>query len=151
MDSFIGSQHTPVELLNNVLKAKSLLDFLNIITLQCRGNKLEKGRMNTMANNYIGELEELVLMAILKLGPDAYGAAVHEALEDAGRSLSVGALYTTLSRLEEKGLIGSWMGEPTAERGGRAKKYFKVHATGQRALREAQLPRQRLSTEYGIA
>jgi len=104
-----------------------------------------------MAKDYIGELEELVLMAILKLGPDAYGAAVHEALEDAGRKLSIGALYTTLSRLEDKGLIGSWMGEPTAERGGRAKKYFKVNAAGARALREAQQPRQKLSSEYGIA
>ncbi|MFL6229465.1 MAG: PadR family transcriptional regulator [Pyrinomonadaceae bacterium] len=104
-----------------------------------------------MAKDYIGELEELVLMAILKLGPGAYGAAIHETLEDAGRALSIGALYTTLSRLEEKGLVSSRMGEPTAERGGRAKKYFKVHAAGARALREAQQPRQKLSPEYGIA
>ena len=94
---------------------------------------------------YIAEFEELVLLAILKLGDNAYGAAIHEALEDAGRRVSIGALYTTLSRIEEKGLITSWTGEPTSERGGRAKKYFKVLATGARALREAQAARLKLS------
>ena len=79
---------------------------------------------------YIAEFEELVLLAILKLGSGAYGAAIHELLEDAGRRTAIGALYTTLSRLEEKGLIASWMGESTPERGGRAKKFFKVPASG---------------------
>ncbi len=94
---------------------------------------------------YIGELEELVLLAILKLGEGAYGAAIHEALEDAGRRLAIGALYTTLSRLEEKGLVSSRMGEPTAERGGRAKKFFKVLAVGERVLDEAEAARRKLS------
>jgi len=93
---------------------------------------------------YIAEFEELVLLAILKLGANAYGAAIHEALEDTGRSVTIGALYTTLSRLEGKGLISSWMGQPTIERGGRAKKYFKVLATGARALQAAESARRHL-------
>jgi DNA-binding PadR family transcriptional regulator len=104
-----------------------------------------------MKKDYIGELEELVLLAVNKLGENAYGAALHEALEDAGRKMAIGALYTTLSRLEEKGLISSWMGESTAERGGRAKKYFKVQAAGERALHEAESARRKLSIEPGIA
>lgn len=99
---------------------------------------------------YIAEFEELVLLAILKLGQNAYGATIHEALEDAGRRVSIGALYTTLSRIEEKGLVSSWTGEPTRERGGRAKKHFKVQATGARALREAQTARRKLSGELGL-
>lgn len=104
-----------------------------------------------MKKDYIGELEELVLLAINKLGENAYGAAIHEALEDAGRRMAIGALYTTLARLEEKGLISSWMGEATAERGGRAKKYFKVHAAGERALRAAESARRKLSAEPRVA
>lgn len=94
---------------------------------------------------YIAEFEELVLLAILKLGSDAYGAAIHELLEDVGRSTAIGALYTTLSRLEDKGLVASWMGDPTPERGGRAKRFFKVLASGQRALRKTQGTRAKLS------
>lgn len=99
---------------------------------------------------YIAEFEELVLLAILKLGENAYGAAIHEALEGTGRRVSIGALYTTLSRIEEKGLVSSWTGEPTSERGGRAKKHFKVLANGARALREANAARRKLSPELGF-
>lgn len=99
---------------------------------------------------YIGELEELVLLAILKLGANAYGAAIHEELEEAARKMAIGALYTILSRLEGKGLISSRMGEPTAERGGRAKKYFKVQAAGERALREAETARRKVSPKLGF-
>ena len=55
------------------------------------------------ANTYIAEFEELVLLAILKLGSNAYGATIHKALEETGRRVTIGALYTTLSRLEGKG------------------------------------------------
>lgn len=99
---------------------------------------------------YIGEFEELVLLAISKLGADAYGVAINDALEEAGRAVSIGALYTTLSRLEEKGLISSRMGEPTSERGGRAKKFFKLEAAGERALRDAEEARKILSPELGF-
>jgi PadR family transcriptional regulator PadR len=93
---------------------------------------------------YIAEFEELVLLAILKLGSNAYGVTIHEALEETGRKVTIGALYTTLSRLEEKGLISSWMGDATVERGGRAKKYFKVLATGARALNYSESARRKL-------
>ncbi len=94
---------------------------------------------------YIGEFEELVLLAILSLRDDAYGVKINEAIEEAaGRSVSIGALYTTLSRLEEKGLISSWMGEATAERGGRAKKFFKIEAPAKLALNQAEAGRRRL-------
>lgn len=95
---------------------------------------------------YIGEFEELVLLAIVSLRDQAYGVKIGDAIEGAsGRSVSVGALYTTLSRLEEKGLVSSWMGEATAERGGRAKKYFKIEAPGKLALSEAEASRKRLA------
>ena len=93
---------------------------------------------------YIAEFEELVILAILKLGDNAYGASIYEALEDAGRSTAVGALYTTLSRLEEKGLITSKIGEATPERGGRAKRYFKVHGSALQALHNVEQSRRKL-------
>lgn len=99
---------------------------------------------------YIAEFEELVILAILKLGADAYGASIYEALEEAGRSTAIGALYTTLSRMEEKGLVKSWIGESTPERGGRAKKYFKVEANGLRAVQERERSRRRLYPKLAL-
>ena len=101
--------------------------------------------------SYIGEFEELVLMAILKLGSNAYGTTIIEALEDARRSTSIGALYATLSRLEEKGMVSSRLADPSPQRGGRAKKYFKVLASGERALKEADYARKRLAVNVGFA
>src|SRR5438128_11768321 len=96
-------------------------------------------------SNYIGEFEELVLLAILSQGDNAYGVTIHEALEEAtNRSITIGSLYTTLSRLEEKGLVESWIGEPTTERGGRAKRHYKLKGTAQSLLRDAQAARRRL-------
>jgi DNA-binding PadR family transcriptional regulator len=96
-------------------------------------------------SNYIGEFEELVLLAILNQGDNAYGVTIREALEDAtSRSIAIGSLYTTLSRLEEKGLVESWMGEPTAERGGRAKKHYQLKASARNLLTRVQTSRQRL-------
>jgi len=96
-------------------------------------------------SNYIGEFEELVLLAILSQGDNAYGVTIRQALEDAtNRLITVGSLYTTLSRLEEKGLVQSRVGEPTAERGGRAKRHYKVKGSAQSLLKEAQAARQRL-------
>jgi PadR family transcriptional regulator, regulatory protein PadR len=96
-------------------------------------------------SNYIGEFEELVLLAILSQGHNAYGVTIRQALEEAtNRSITIGSLYTTLSRLEEKGLVRSWVGEPTAERGGRAKKHYKINGSAQGLLRDVQAARQRL-------
>ena len=99
------------------------------------------------SKEYIGEFEELVLLAILNQGDNAYGVPIRQALEEAtGRSVSIGSLYTTLSRLEEKGLVQSRVGAPTAERGGRAKRYYDVKSSARSALREVHAARERLKS-----
>lgn len=86
-------------------------------------------------DKFIGELEHMVLLAVLQLKEQAYGTQIRQYLADTvGRDLSIGALYTTLERLEQKGLLTGRLGEATAERGGRAKKYFAITAEGQQAL-----------------
>jgi PadR family transcriptional regulator PadR len=87
---------------------------------------------------YLGEFEQLVLLAVLRLGDGAYAVPIRHTIEEAAaRPVSRGALYTTLERLEAKGLLSSRMGEPTAERGGRARRYHSVTPAGIRALRAA--------------
>lgn len=93
---------------------------------------------------HLGDFEEVVLLAILALGENAYGVPIRARLEDAGRKTSVGALYVTFDRLETKGLIESWEGESTPQRGGRAKKYFRVTGTGHDALRQTEATRAKL-------
>lgn len=84
----------------------------------------------------LGSLEHLVLLAVMRLGREAYGMTVRREIGQAtGRELSIGAVYATLARLESKGLVNSLEGEPTAERGGRAKRYFRMTAAGKGALR----------------
>jgi len=86
-------------------------------------------------DKFIGELEHMLLLAVLQLKDQAYGTQIRQYLADAvGRDLSIGALYTTLERLEQKGLLTGRLGEATAERGGRAKKYFELTAEGSQAL-----------------
>jgi DNA-binding PadR family transcriptional regulator len=87
----------------------------------------------------LGSLEQLVLLALLRLGEDAYGMTVRREIEQrTGRDLSIGAIYATLERLERKGYIRSTVGEPTAERGGRAKRLFRIAAKGEAALEASQ-------------
>jgi DNA-binding PadR family transcriptional regulator len=87
----------------------------------------------------LGSLEHIVLMAVVHLGDDAYGMTVRREIESrTGRNLSIGAIYATLERLEAKGMVRSHTGEPTAQRGGRAKRIFRVEAEGMRALRSTQ-------------
>jgi len=86
----------------------------------------------------LGEFEQLVLLALLRLGDAGYGVSVRRELERrAGRAVSLGTVYTTLLRLEAKGLIASRLGEPTPERGGRRKKHYLVTPAGRRALGRA--------------
>jgi PadR family transcriptional regulator PadR len=86
----------------------------------------------------LGEFEQLVLLALVHLGPDAYGASVRREIEQrAGREVSISAVYTTLERLEQKGCVRSRIGEPTAERGGRRRRHFELLPPGARALRDA--------------
>jgi DNA-binding PadR family transcriptional regulator len=81
----------------------------------------------------LGEFEYLLLSVSSRLGDDAYGAAIRTAIEEAtGRQCSVGALYTTLDRLEAKGLLETWMGDPTPQRGGRPKRLVRVTGQGAR-------------------
>jgi DNA-binding PadR family transcriptional regulator len=81
----------------------------------------------------IGEFEYLLLSASARLGDEAYGAAIRADIERVtGRPCSAGALYTTMDRLEEKGLVETWMGDPTAQRGGRSKRMVRVTAKGAR-------------------
>lgn len=97
----------------------------------------------TTAN--LGDLEQLILLAILRLGDDAYGATIRAELSNrAGRAIAPGALYTALERLETKGLVTSRMGDPTPQRGGRAKRYVKVSSAGLRALKRARQAYERM-------
>lgn len=88
--------------------------------------------------DYLGEFELLVMLAVLRLGTNAYGMTIRREIVDvAERSASLGAVYTTLERLEDKGFLSSAIGETTRERGGRAKKYFKVSASGAGAVKRS--------------
>lgn len=91
-----------------------------------------------MKGEYLGELEELILLMVGALYPEAYGVAVMDELKkETGRSLHISAVHSVLTRLEEKGLLKSRMSEPTEERGGRRKRLFLMTASGKRALEEA--------------
>ena len=85
---------------------------------------------------YLGEFEQIVLLAILRLADEAYGVPIRLEIERrTGRALTVGALYRTLDRLEDKGYVSSAFSDPTPERGGRSKRYFKVRPVGLQTLR----------------
>jgi PadR family transcriptional regulator PadR len=89
--------------------------------------------------DYLGNFELMVLLAVLRVGDDAYGVPVSRELEAQSRQeVAVASVYAALQRLEEKGLVTSYVGEPTPERGGRAKRYFKVTAQGLREIRTTQ-------------
>ena len=91
-----------------------------------------------MAETPIGEFEQLVLLALVRVGEDAYGVPIHEEISSrARRTISVAAVYKTLERLEDKGYVSSRVGDPTPERGGRRRKYFKLETRGRQALRES--------------
>jgi DNA-binding PadR family transcriptional regulator len=86
----------------------------------------------------LGSLEHVVLLALLRLESNAYGMTVRREIEErTGRNISIGAVYTTLERLEAKGYVSSSLGEPTAERGGRAKRLFRIEAEGEKVLRSS--------------
>ena len=92
-------------------------------------------RWSVFVGDVLGEFEQLVLLAVLRLDDVAYGAAIgRELREKAGRDASPGAIFTTLERLEARGLVRSRYGEPTPERGGRRKRYYRLRAAGQRSL-----------------
>jgi PadR family transcriptional regulator PadR len=89
-------------------------------------------------SDHLGDFEQLVMLAVLRLDDEAYGTSIREELKvRAERDVSPGAIFTTLERLESRGLVSSRYGEPTAERGGRSKRFYKLTADGRRALTRA--------------
>ena len=94
----------------------------------------------------IGQFEQLVMTAILTLGENAYGVTIHAKAEELvqPKTVSLGAVYATLDRLEDKALIASWLSDPTPERGGRSKRHYRLEAAGERALRESALTAKRI-------
>lgn len=98
--------------------------------------------------NYIGEFEELVLLAIAALGNDAYGVAIRDKLADkTGRDISLGSIYVTCDNLEAKGFVKSELGGQTAERGGRRKRFFQIQGAGIDALNQAEKQREGIRQE----
>jgi DNA-binding PadR family transcriptional regulator len=104
------------------------------------------------SNDLLGTLELIVLLSVIRLGRDAYGMPIRDEIHRRiGRNLSFGTVYVTLQRLEAKGLVESRMGEPTAERGGRAKKFFRVSKAGLQAVRRSQDAIDAMSVRVGAA
>ena len=103
-----------------------------------------------MGRDSLGFLEEAVMLVVAALGDAAYGVKIREELSRrAGKDYSLGATYTTLDRLHDKELLTSWVGEPTAERGGRAKRFFRLTERGSKLLDERLKARQELT--QGVA
>ena len=92
----------------------------------------------TRAEASLGEFEQLVLLALVRLGPEAYGATIRREIEArTGRDLAISAVYVTLDRLEVKGLVRSHIGDPTPKRGGRRRKHVVILPAGRRAITHA--------------
>ncbi|MFW6198884.1 MAG: PadR family transcriptional regulator [Acidobacteriota bacterium] len=87
---------------------------------------------------HLGELERIVLITVARLGDGCYSKTLRQQIERrAGRSVTLGTLYVTLSRLEEKGCVESWLGDPSPERGGRAKRHYRLTGAGRETLQRA--------------
>lgn len=98
-------------------------------------------------DEYLGEFEHLVMLAVLRLGENAYGVPIRETIQDrAQRPVSFGAVYSTLRRLRKKGYVTSMEGDPQPVRGGRARKYFALEERGLEVLRKAQERLARMTT-----
>jgi PadR family transcriptional regulator, regulatory protein PadR len=92
-----------------------------------------------MKSRGLGAFEFMLMLAVLRLGENAYGVTISgELLKKAKKDVAIGAIYTVLERLEKKGLLESWLGEPTSERGGRSKRFYRVSPKGMKALNETQ-------------
>jgi DNA-binding PadR family transcriptional regulator len=104
-----------------------------------------------MKGDHVGEFEELLLLAVHGLGPDAYGVSVQQLIsQESGRRVSLGPVYTALARLEGKGLLRSHSVAGSAERGGRRRRVFELLPAGLRAVRHLQRLRERLYNHAGL-
>ncbi|HMN45653.1 MAG TPA: helix-turn-helix transcriptional regulator [Povalibacter sp.] len=94
----------------------------------------------------LGQFEQVVMTAVLRLKDDAYGVTIHEVVEKLSnpKAVALGAVYATLDRLEDKGLISSWLADPTPERGGRSKRHYRLERDGEIALRESVVTARRI-------
>lgn len=98
-----------------------------------------------MKRTYLGEFEEVVLLTVAVLGEGAYGVAITDELDrQTGRAVSISAVHAALHRLQEKGMLSSYLGDATAERGGRRKRFFTLTATGRKALLDVKQVREEL-------
>jgi DNA-binding PadR family transcriptional regulator len=104
-----------------------------------------------MPRDHLGRFEHLLLLAVIRLGEeDAYGMTIRRELaRHTGREVAVGAIYTALARLEARGLVQSKLGEPTPERGGKAKRFYRVLPAGRKAVERAQAILSRLAGDLG--
>jgi DNA-binding PadR family transcriptional regulator len=99
----------------------------------------------------LGDLEQLVILGVLRAGKDAYGVPVHDEIQHrAGRDLTLGTIYKTLARLEEKGLVVSHVGAPTSERGGRRTRCYGVTPAGRRELQASIRSLQRMASGLDV-
>jgi PadR family transcriptional regulator PadR len=103
------------------------------------------------SRDYLGEFEHIVMLALMRLGDRAYGVTVRQEIEARiGREVSLGAIYATLGRLESKGYVTSKLGEPTHERGGRPKRFFRMSAKGVAAVNRTHRAVQKMMAGLGF-
>ena len=95
----------------------------------------------------LGQFEQLVLTSVVTLGDNAYGVTIHKKVHElaSSKAVTLGAIYVALDRLEDKGFVSSWLSEPTAARGGRAKRCYRLKASGERALKESLVTARRMA------
>ena len=106
---------------------------------------------NTKKQSPISTFEQTCLTAVMLCREDAYGMKVHRKVEElAERSIQLPMVYLALDRLEERGYVESWMGDPTPERGGRGKRYFKVLPAGELAMTEVAKAAKRILKPWGL-
>lgn len=99
---------------------------------------MHRGKLMTNEQKFLGEFEQLILLSVLQKDNRSYGIEISETLEnECQRKVSLGALYTTLTRMEKKGLVVSQLGQASSQRGGKAKKYFSVTAEGKSAVKKS--------------
>ena len=123
-------------LFNKLQSSNKSIANCSLIKLYC--SKLNVELVMAEKQKFLGEFEQMIMLTLLLLDEQAYGASIRSTLaQEVGREVAIGAIYSTLERLERKAMVTSKLGESTAQRGGRPKRFFKVTAQGQQALKKA--------------